>query len=503
MKKLLLCGVAALVLASCGKQDKTEEINAALSQMALDESGAGRTAYSQKAISGDEVVFKDVVISPADTEEDEPVNADELIFKGLHLNDAGESVFDVMTLKNLKIEAPDEDGVGSVGAISLGGPTPELAAWVSGLLGKGEATEPPAVDKIAFETFSIANLAFSSEEEGGHIGLGAFSVEDYTDYKAGKINLSDMNFEFTDPDSGESGKFTLGGMSFTGLNLKFIQAFDEGDEEAITKKFSEIMYEDPLDPGFDSFSLSKMNFDMGGVGFDLPSMSYDVKRDKAGVPVKYTVPEFTMTITADEEGELGMQMSPMLSMLGFDDIKVSMAGESTYDPKTDISEGKKGYIDIKDAFRLSSTSKIGGMSKMADSMKDMDPEAFAMGEQDPTQMMLEMYSKLEFHNISISLEDKGIVDKAFALAAAERGVDPAQLKQQVTAMVSGLPIIAGGSGIDMEILTELSTATSKFLRDGGTLTVSFDPKEPIMLPSLMADPTAITKESLGFTAVTK
>lgn len=517
MKKLLLCGAAALVLASCGEKagpDKTEEINAALTQMSLMESGEGNTEFAEKSIKGDEVVFKDVLLKPskmaaideAELDGDEPdLKAEEMIFKGLQLNEDGKSVFSKLTLNGMKIvpNSEDADGEGSIGTISLSNPTPELSAWVSGLVGKGDTAEAPATTKIGFDNFTLSDFVVKSEEEGGHFGIANIKVDDFRDFKAGKLSLDDMNFEFTDPESGQTGKFSLGGISASGMNMEFIQAFEEEDEDAIANKISEIMYKNPLDPGFDDFSVSKLNFDMEGVSFALPKMDYKVKRNADGVPTRLSMPEFNMTLSADQEGELGSQLAPMLAMLGFEDVKMSMAGESTYDPKTDISEGKEGFIKIDDAFKLSTTSKVGGMSKLADAMQAMDPEAFANGQQDPTQMMLQMYSELDFHNISISIEDMGIVDKAFSLAAAQQGADPAELKTQVTGMVSGLPFLASGTGIDMEILTELSTAASTFLEDGGTITISLNPAEPITIPGLMADPTAITKESLGFTASTK
>ena len=58
------------------------------------------------------------------------------------------------------------------------------------------------------------------------------------------------------------------------------------------------------------------------------------------------------------------------------------------------------------------------------------------------------------------------------------------------------------NGIDAELLTEASTALSSFVSDPKTLTIKLAPAEPLAMSTLaeMEDPSALTKESLGFSA---
>jgi hypothetical protein len=51
----------------------------------------------------------------------------------------------------------------------------------------------------------------------------------------------------------------------------------------------------------------------------------------------------------------------------------------------------------------------------------------------------------------------------------------------------------------------MTGALGKFLSDGGTLTLKMDPKTPLAISDIMAnpDPAAYTKDSLGFTATHK
>ncbi|MEL6210751.1 MAG: hypothetical protein AAFR44_11355, partial [Pseudomonadota bacterium] len=62
------------------------------------------------------------------------------------------------------------------------------------------------------------------------------------------------------------------------------------------------------------------------------------------------------------------------------------------------------------------------------------------------------------------------------------------------------PMMAGGAGVDMNLVTEATTALSAFLQSPGTLTIKLDPETPLsaeMFASL-EDPSSLTKETLGF-----
>lgn len=522
MKKLLLSGTAAILLASCGGSGgNAKEAEAALELLSLKESGMGRVDFAEKDVSGSDATFKDVTIRTSelepveddmDMETDDSVDVDmegadlnieTLSFSGLEVDDAGIALFSTMKMKGLTAVQTDEDATGDLTAsdLTLEEPSPELAAWIAGILGAGEVTDMPATEVVSFEGFSLSNLSAVDDEEN-RFGIGKISVKDYEQLKAGEMSLEDMNLSFIDTDSDAEGSFKLGSIKVDGAKMDFLKALEEDTEEGIVSGVTQIAYGNPIDPGFDDFALEDLSFDLAGVSFLLPSMNYKVDRNSDGVPTKMTMPKFTATFSADAEGGLyGQQVAPMLAAFGYEEVKISGEAESTYDPETDIADSTKNYIEVENAFRLSTTSKVGGVQKLGEVMQNMDAEAFSEGSQDPTSMMMEAYSVLDFYNLSLSLEDQGVVDNAFTLVAAQQGADPAQLRAQVVGMVSALPAIAQGFGIDPAISTELSTALSSFLTQSGTLTITMNPEEPVTLPMLMSDPTAITKQSLGFSAV--
>ena len=106
------------------------------------------------------------------------------------------------------------------------------------------------------------------------------------------------------------------------------------------------------------------------------------------------------------------------------------------------------------------------------------------------------------HSIDLSLDDDGIVDRAFNAYAAQSGEDPQQLRNQTAGLLAMAPMMASGSGIDMELATEASTALSSFITDPKTLTISLNPATPIKMSTFaeMEDPSTLTKSSLGFSA---
>jgi hypothetical protein len=110
--------------------------------------------------------------------------------------------------------------------------------------------------------------------------------------------------------------------------------------------------------------------------------------------------------------------------------------------------------------------------------------------------------KMVLHGMDLSIDDKGFMDRAFNAYAAQSGQDPKEVRNQLTGMMAMAPMMAAGSGIDPELITEASTALASFLTDPKTLTLKLAPAEPLNMAALadMEDPSALTKEALGFSA---
>ena len=424
---------------------------------------------------------------------------------GLKLDDAGKANFKSMTLNRIKALPIEEGEDVNVGAekFELVGPTPELAAWLGGVFGTAEKADLPESDKIRFESLKLSNFLAEGTEEGddARFAIGSISIDDLNDEKIGDLALSGFDLAFTDEETGSKGVFKLGKISLKGAKTAYLNAMTADGEEESAEALMDAMYENPVDPGFDNFSLTDFMFDMAGLKMTLPSMAYDVTRDGKGQPKKFTIPKFTLNVDVDQDGgEFGAQLAPLLLSVGLEGLEITGEGVSTYDAATDIATTEKSVFSVKDAFTFDITSKIGGMKEVGQVMQELDSEAFATGEADPNTLMMDMYSKMDFYEMTFAISDEGVVNKALSFFAAQQGMEPEQLRQMAVGMVAGLPMMASNFGLDPALATELSGAASTFLTDGGTLTLAFEPAEPFTLNTFMSDPTALTKDRLGFTA---
>lgn len=181
-------------------------------------------------------------------------------------------------------------------------------------------------------------------------------------------------------------------------------------------------------------------------------------------------------------------------MLGYQELELSGAGYQTYDEASDLTTYKKGenFWELKDGFRIDFGAQYAGAKAMAE----------ADASDDPADMLGDTLDNMIIHNMELSIDDDGFMDRAFNAYAAQSGQDPQEIRNQLTGLLAMAPMMAAGSGIDPELLTEASTALSSFVTSPKTLTIKLAPAEPLAMSTLadMEDPSALTKEKLGFSA---
>lgn len=525
--KYLLSGVAAIALLSgcdnSGSQAADEpvseitlregdpaEADAVIAAMSLTNSGDGEIVYAEKAVDGAMVTFTDITVGGDD---ESAVKAGTLVFEGLDMVD-GQASFSKMSLNNISIE-DEEIGEGdfTVASIELINPTPELAAWLASSLNAAEPAPFPAADQIGFAAWTINDVAvdITDEDGDGTISLDSFEVRDLADQKAARATLNNFDFSFTDTEDDVPVNMTLGSMSVAGLNLGFLEAIQQnmGDEEAMAEAVFSQVYDQPMDPGYDRFSLDSFAMDVAGASFRLPSLDASIERNSEGQPVKYVTKPFTMTLDADPEGgEAGAGLAQGLSMVGYEQVELKGAGVASYDPENDIVsfEADDNYFELVDGAKISYGGKIGGYAAYSKKVADtFNFEDMAEGaEPDPMEMQAAL-SELEIYGFTLRIEDDSLVNRVFNAVAAQSGEDPEQMRSQAAAMMSMAPMMVQGSGVDVEMVTELASAVSGFITEPGTLTVQLDPEAPLSVETLSAmdDPSMLTKEYLGFSATHK
>ena len=516
--KYLLTGVAAIaMLTGCGPKDKPADTPAEVEARKGDPSTAQaaltafefesseRLTFADSSLSGDTAVFEDVtLVAPEGSEDFDEANikAAKVEVQGLAMVD-GKPNFARMLMTDLSIVPEDEadaHGSATIGSIELVNPSPEMAAWVAAVLTDEDPGEMPEGDAVSFDRWALNALDFHIDDDGetGSFLVDAIEINGLKDQKVGQMLLKNFAFDMVDESEDTDVTANVDLFDVRGMDFSTIADAAENADELGESFMGFATPGDPANPGYDTISIQNLDVDVSGAAFTLPSMNSNVERDDMGRAVKVVTEPFTMSL-AGGEGEFGEMLSTQLATLGYEKVELTMAGESSYDPETDTIELDKGknYWELKDGFRLDFSGKYDGLSKLVEAQQDIGMELA----DDPSAAMA-MFQNVNFHNFEIALDDNGIVDRGFNAYAAQTGEDPEQLRNQVAGLLAMAPMMAGGSGVDMELVTEASAALSSFVTDPQTLTISFAPTEPLGMETLMAleDPSAINKEMLGFSA---
>ena len=338
------------------------------------------------------------------------------------------------------------------------------------------------------------------EEEGdqGRFKVGTIEVTGMKDQKAALMKLDGMAFDMTDAAEGTNMKVNLAKVEMRGADLKLLSGATEDvtDPEDVSEMMN-LASQDPANPGYDSLTIDAFDMDLAGVKIDLPKLVSAVGRDKKSDLVAVKTEPFKVSLSTGE-GKFGEELGAQLAMLGYETMELTGSGYQTYDPGSDLTTYVKGqnFWELKDGFRIDFAMKYAGAKEMA--AAEQAQAAYAS----PGDVLDETLQKMVLHNIELTIDDDGFLDRAFNAYAAQSGQDPQELRNQVTGLLAMAPMMAAGSGIDAQLITEASTALSSFVSDPKTLTLKMAPAEPLALSTLaeMEDPSLITKESLGFEA---
>lgn len=531
---------------------------AALTAFSMAESGSGRLAFAGSKIDGDKAVFNDIVLSipaeapaavspvytdeevaemfsfmdldgdgtaddgsgatletykadlntPAAPEVPPVVKAAKLEFDGLGVVD-GQANFSLMKLSDVTITpgAGSEDlSTGKIASIELVNPSPATAAWVASLLGKGDPAPFPEGQALSFDRWMVNGVNFDIADASGK---GLFSVDsmhisDLKEEKAGLIGISNLKFDFLE-EAGQDVKISLEGFGVKGINYGlFSDAISAGagaaaDPAALTTA----LQSDPANPGYDVLSMKALKADVVGASVNMASLSSQVSRDKEGRATKIVTDPFTITVGSRDNPD-GEQFAAALATMGYETLTLSGQGESLYNPETDLVTLSKGknFWKLNDGFKLDLSGKYAGTKAIAAAQAaSLDENA------DPEAMLNAVTESLVIHEISLSLDDDGILDRALNAYAAQSGEDPAAVRGQLSGMFAMAPMLAQGTGIDTPVITELATALSSFVTEPKVLTITLAPKTPLKAQAFVdaaSDPAKkLTKESLGFSAGNK
>ena len=181
--------------------------------------------------------------------------------------------------------------------------------------------------------------------------------------------------------------------------------------------------------------------------------------------------------------------------MGYDKL-VFQGRKNTRLNKTQDTALDQGLFELKDGFRLSRDIKIGNLKKVTENLKTINEGG------DYLQNNPDAFSDLEVHSVEFSLEDLSLVDRAFKLVAQQQGTSEKLLRAQAKAglLLLGLGAKTQDQG---EMISQAAKAAGKFLENGGTLDISFNPADPLTIGELsQINPNSFEWDKLGFTAAT-
>lgn len=532
---------------------------AALAALYLSEPGAGRISFAGRDVNGDKATFSDITLaapelagegaaaSPSDeelagifafmdvdgdgtaddgsgmtlddlrAEMQTPatapsaapvVRAARLEFEGLGMFD-GKANFALMKLTDVTLtpaEGSEDQSTGRISSIELVNPSPETAAWVASLLGKGEPAPLPESGALSFDRWAVNGVNFNVADASGAglFTIDSLHVSDLREEKAGLLGLSNLKFDFTEA-AGSDIRIALEGFGLKGIHYGLLSdavsagAGAAGDPATLASAIQS----DPANPGYDAMVLKALKADIVGASIDMPGLDSSVSRDAQGRATKVTTNPFTLTISARDNPD-GEQFAAALATIGYETLSFSGAGESLYDPDADLVTLVKGknYWQLNDGFKLGVSARYAGTRAIAAAQA-----ASLEAGSDPEAMLNAVMENVVVHQIELSLDDDGIFNKALNAYAAQSGEDPQAVRSQLSGLLAVAPMFAAGTGIDPAVVTELATALSSFVTEPKVLTISLAPKAPIRAQAFLdaaSDPArALNKETLGFSAGNK
>lgn len=470
------------------------DANEALKALNLDTQGT-MSWESRKGVNGN-YVYKDLA---SKTDEGSLVIGTAEFF-GVHMV-GDDASFDRANFKNMTLKGEDVNL--DIGAMSVARPSPKMAQAMIQALQSREGLDDLEVkidkdEQVSFGAVSIDDITISGDEANGtinHIIWGVNEDERRADAKIGQI-------DFTLKGQNETtSKLVFEGGSARGLNLDAYQNVSPTDANlGLGQILGQMnLFAKPYDTvvvGKGSFSndLIKATFE----GFEGKA----VKNNGVTTITQVSQP-FRFSFLKQPESPQAAQGYDTLKRLGFDEIVLRSSQTQILNENDDTIAVRDGLIDMEDGFRLNYTYEAEGLSAMVEKAKLEQETESSDPDQVNTPTMAETLDALEpvkLRTMKMSLEDKSIVERGLKLASEMSGQSESNLKKQLKLAIMAATFM-GKSDLESEIIAQFGTAATEFIDNGGTLTVSVNPPEPLSVKSLAeARENNLEPKDIGFSA---
>jgi hypothetical protein len=487
---IALAVAAALGACSPGGSEErpAETVTAEVSGDALAAFGLaeqGRITWESQSQDGARFTFEGVRIDDPDG----VLTAERLVLDEPALSEDG-PVFGRFELRDAQVSEAEDGLTARFETLLIVDAGPEVAEAVAAAL-QGRESFFDGADPAAgrFGEMRVEALTITGVSETGQpldLSLASASASGHDGETLEQVRLEALRLETTD-DQGAPVAVSLDRLAADGLASQLAGLADAGS--APTAPLAGALTPNSQ---YENFSITGLEVRAAGVRIDMPGLSGAVE-EAQGRLISRTVME-RLSLSADAEGGVqGARFAQALDQLGYDTLEFSLQNAVAYDLQADrIQTIEDNYLRLEDGFTLRFEQVAHGAAAYAQAYADwLESDGAKAGQTPPA----EVFEPLMIERMVVSLEDRSLLDRSLGMLAEMQGVTPEQLRLQAGAYVA-LGAAFAGDLVPPQLLRELQGALTGFLGEGGTLTVTLAPEEPVSMSDIvgegvMADPAAM------------
>ena len=462
---------------AAGDSVGADEPRAALAAFGLD--AQGRVSWESRSQDGAAFTFETVTMS----DDESAFTAARLVLAEPRLTPDG-PVFQRFEVSDGSMNAAD--GLRTeVDRLTIVDAGPDLGAALAAALrgdadGEADGEGPAGGGTWRFAEMSVEGLTVSGVNETGRpleltLSAGSASGADGESIEA--VRLDQLSFASTDAQ-GAPVSVALAALSVDGLAAE-LAGLSQGGPAAPAAPLAGALTPNTQ---YERFSLSDLEVRASGLRAVMPGLSGVVEAVGESRMISRTNME-RLSITADPEaGDQGRRFAQALDQLGYEAMDFSMANAVAYDLEADrVQTIEQNYLRLENGFTLRFEQAARGARAYAEAYEAWLEQAGGEGSAAPPA---EVFEPLRIERMVISLEDQSLLDRSLGVLAEMQGVTPEQLRMQAGAYVA-LGAAFAGEVIPPRMLTELQAALTGFVGQGGTLTATLAPPEPVSMATLM------------------
>ncbi len=438
------------------KPRKSSDADQALAALGMNDGNAVMSWDSVDGSNGN-YVYKNVSLKSAEGN----VAVKRMELKGVHMAD-GDGTFDTMELSDISLG----NGQGSIDSLKMAQPHPKVAASiVSGLSQLNSLDDLDMnvdVDGAPFGALMIEGLNITGEEGSAKADVVGWGSDEVAE--KGSMLVSNLQVDAVS-DAGAPASVSIATISAKDVDLKLINSL----RDSTSGNTAGVAGVNPMGSGSGSIMIEDMNIVADAMRINLESLQSKTEEKGDIVSSRTILKPMTIKMDGETTDTSLMQIKSMLSQTGVSDITLSGDFKSSRNKATDELSISDSYLSVQDMMDLNFSGKMSGMSSA-----EANPDAVTL------------------HNFSFDLTDRNFLDMAFKIAGEQNGVTGPEMRQQA----AGLIALAALSG---QIPANMTTPLSKFVNDGGTLSLSINPAAPMSMSQLQTinDPADLEKMGLS------